>query len=159
IWGWQFPIPDIRYMLGAILLMFIVGLRDDLVELRASRKLLGQLVAVLLVVVVADVRIRDFHGFLGLGELNDVVSYVFSGFVLFALTNGFNLIDGLDGLGGTIAVISFSCLGGWFLIQGVESYALISFVFLGGVLAFLAFNWHPAKIFMGDTGSLTLGFT
>lgn len=159
IWGWQFPLPDIRYILGAILLMFIVGLRDDLVELRASRKLLGQLVAVLLVVVVADVRIRDFHGFLGIGELHDVVSYLFSGLVLFALTNGFNLIDGLDGLAGTIAVISFSCLGGWFLVQGVESYALISFIFLGGVLAFLAFNWHPAKLFMGDTGSLTLGFT
>lgn len=159
IWGWQFPIPDSRYLLGAILLMFIVGLRDDLVELRASRKLMGQLVAVLLVVVVADVRIRDFHGFLGLGELHDVVSYLFSGFVLLALTNGFNLIDGLDGLAGTIAVISFGCLGGWFLVQGVESYALISFTFLGGVLAFLAFNWHPAKLFMGDTGSLTLGFT
>ena len=77
IWGWQFPLPDIRYLLGAILLMFIVGLRDDLVELKASRKLLGQLMAVLLVVVVADVRIRDFHGFLGLGELNDIVSYFF----------------------------------------------------------------------------------
>lgn len=159
IWGWQFPIPDIRYILGAILLMFIVGLRDDLVELKASRKLLGQLVAVLLVVVVADVRIRGFHGFLGIGEFNDTVSYLFSGFVLLALTNGFNLIDGLDGLAGTIAAISLSCLGGWFLLQGVESYALISFVFLGGVIAFLAFNWHPAKLFMGDTGSLTLGFT
>ena len=159
IWGWQFPLPDSRYIMGAILLMFIVGLRDDLVELKASRKLLGQLLAVLLVVVVADVRIRNFHGFLGLGELNDIVSYVFSGFVLLALTNGFNLIDGLDGLAGTIAIISFGCLGGWFYVQGVESYALISFTFLGGVLAFLAFNWHPAKLFMGDTGSLTLGFT
>ncbi|RAI91653.1 glycosyltransferase family 4 protein [Algoriphagus yeomjeoni] len=159
IWGWQFPLPDIRYLLGAILLMFIVGLRDDLVELRASRKLLGQLVAVLLVVVVADVRIKGFHGFLGIGEFNETVSYLFSGFVLLALTNGFNLIDGLDGLAGSIAAISLSCLGGWFLIQGVESYALISFTFLGGVLAFLAFNWHPAKLFMGDTGSLTLGFT
>jgi len=76
-----------------------------------------------------------------------------------ALTNGFNLIDGLDGLAGTIAVISLSLLGTWFYIQGVESYALISFIFLGGVFAFLVFNWHPAKIFMGDTGSLTLGFT
>ncbi|MEP2298483.1 MraY family glycosyltransferase, partial [Algoriphagus sp.] len=159
IWGWQFPLPDSRYILGAILLMFIVGLRDDLVALRASRKLLGQLVAVLLVVVVADVRIRGFHGFLFLGDFHIVVSYLFSGFVLLALTNGFNLIDGLDGLAGTIAVISFACLGTWFYFQGVESYALISFTFLGGVLAFLAFNWHPAKLFMGDTGSLTLGFT
>lgn len=159
IWIWQFSFPDIRYIYGGILLMFFVGLRDDFVELRASKKLLGQLVSVLLVVVVADVRIKSFHGFLGIQELNDFASYTFTTIVLLALTNGFNLIDGLDGLAGTIAVISLSLLGIWFYIQGVESYALISFTFLGGVLGFLVFNWHPAKIFMGDTGSLTLGFT
>lgn len=139
--------------------MFFVGLRDDIVELKASRKLLGQLLAVILVVVVADIRIRTFHGFLGIGDLNLAFSYIFTGLVLLALTNGFNLIDGLDGLAGTISIISLTCLGGWFYIQGIESYALISFVFLGGVLSFLVYNWHPAKIFMGDTGSLTLGFT
>lgn len=159
IWNWQFSIPDIRYIFGGVLLMFFVGLRDDFVELNASKKLLGQLVSVLLVVVVADIRVRDFHGFLGIEELNLFSSYAFSIIVLLALTNGFNLIDGLDGLAGTIAIISFSFLGIWFYMQGVESYALISFTFLGGVLAFLVFNWHPAKIFMGDTGSLTLGFT
>ncbi|MEN2283890.1 MraY family glycosyltransferase [Algoriphagus sp. SE2] len=159
IWAWQFPLPDITYILGGIVLMFFVGLRDDIVELRASRKLLGQLLAVILIVVVADIRIKTFHGFLGIGDLNIAFSYIFTGIVLLALTNGFNLVDGLDGLAGTIAIISLSCLGGWFYIQGIESYALISFVFLGGVLSFLVFNWHPAKIFMGDTGSLTLGFT
>lgn len=159
IWGWQFNFPDMRYFLGGIAIMFFVGLRDDIVELRASRKILGQLVSVLLVVIVADIRITSFHGFLGIHELNLTGSYLFSTLVLLALTNGFNLIDGLDGLAGSIAVITFSLLGAWFFYQGVESYALISFVFLGGVLAFLVFNWHPAKIFMGDTGSLTLGFT
>lgn len=159
IWNWQFSIPDIRYIFGAILLMFFVGLRDDFVELKASKKLLGQLVSVLMVVVAADIRIRTFHGFLGIEELNLFASYAFSSLVLLALTNGFNLIDGLDGLAGSIAVITLSILGIWFYIQGVESYALLSFVFLGGILSFLIFNWHPAKIFMGDTGSLTLGFT
>lgn len=159
IWGWQFPIPDIRYLLGAITLMFLVGLRDDLVELKATHKLLGQLVAVILVVVVADIRIKDVHGFLGIGELNLYFSYAFSAFTLLALTNAFNLIDGLDGLAGTMACIVFACLGSWFIVQGLDSYAVLSFSFLGAVLAFLVFNWHPAKIFMGDTGSLTLGFT
>jgi UDP-GlcNAc:undecaprenyl-phosphate/decaprenyl-phosphate GlcNAc-1-phosphate transferase len=159
IWSWQFPIPDIRFLLGAIALMFFVGFRDDMVELKATHKILGQLVAVLLVVVVSDIRIKDLQGFLGIGELNEIISYAFSAFVILALTNGFNLIDGIDGLAGTIATIVFSCLGSWFLIQGLESYALLSFTFLGAVLAFLVFNWHPAKIFMGDTGSLTLGFT
>ncbi|MHA7131860.1 MraY family glycosyltransferase [Algoriphagus namhaensis] len=159
IWAWQTPIPDIRYLLGAIALMFFVGLRDDMVELKATHKLAGQLVAVLLVVVVSDIRIKDWHGFLGVEELNLYFSYAFSAFVILALTNAFNLIDGLDGLAGTIATVVFSCLGAWFLVQGFESYALLSFTFLGAILAFLFFNWHPAKIFMGDTGSLTLGFS
>lgn len=158
IWGWQFPLPDIRYLIGAIALMFFVGLRDDMVELKAKHKLLGQFLAVLLVVVVGDIRIKDFHGFMGIAELPLLISYGFSSFVLLALTNAFNLIDGLDGLAGTIATISLSLLGGWFYIQGLESYAILSFTLLGGILAFLVFNWHPAKIFMGDTGSLTLGF-
>jgi UDP-N-acetylmuramyl pentapeptide phosphotransferase/UDP-N-acetylglucosamine-1-phosphate transferase len=159
IWGWQFPLPDIRYLLGAIGLMFIVGLRDDLVELKASRKLLGQLVAVAMVVVMGDIRIRDLHGFLGIGELHLFVSYGFSAFVLLALTNAFNLIDGLDGLAGSTGLVVSGLLGAWFAFQGLESYAVLSFSFFGGILGFLIFNWHPAKIFMGDTGSLTLGFT
>lgn len=159
IWGWQFPLPDIKYLIGAILLMFFVGLRDDMVELKASHKLLGQLVAVILVVIVADIRIKDLHGFLGLNELNLFFSYGFSAFVLLALTNSFNLIDGIDGLASSTAVIVLTALGIWFYGTGLESYALISFTFLGAILSFLVFNWHPAKIFMGDTGSLTLGFT
>lgn len=158
IWGWQFPLPDIRFLLGAIGLMFIVGLRDDIVELKAKHKLAGQLVAVLIVVVAGDIRIKDFHGFLGVQELPLLISYGFTSFVLLALTNAFNLIDGLDGLAGTISSISLSLLGAWFYFQGLESYAVLSFSLLGGVLAFMMFNWHPAKIFMGDTGSLTLGF-
>lgn len=158
IWGWQFPLPDIRFLLGAIGLMFIVGLRDDMVELNAKHKLAGQFVAVLLVVVAGDIRIKDFHGFLGIQEIPLLISYGFTSFVLLALTNAFNLIDGLDGLAGTIASFSLALLGAWFYVQGLESYAVLSFSLLGGVLAFMIFNWHPAKIFMGDTGSLTLGF-
>jgi UDP-N-acetylmuramyl pentapeptide phosphotransferase/UDP-N-acetylglucosamine-1-phosphate transferase len=158
IWGWQFPIPDIRYLIGAISLMFFVGLRDDMVELKATHKLISQLVAVTLVVVMADIRIHNLHGFLGIGELDLFISYGFSAFVLLALTNAFNLIDGLDGLAGTSASLVLIVLGFWFTAQGLESYALLSFVFLGGIMAFLFYNWYPAKIFMGDTGSLTLGF-
>ena len=158
IWSWQFPLPDIRYLMAAISLMFLVGLRDDMVELKATHKLVGELAAVLMVVVFSDIRIKDLHGFLGVGELNLFLSYGFSAFVLLVLTNSFNLIDGLDGLAGTSGSLILAVLGFWFYTQGLESYALIAFTFLGGVLAFLFFNWYPAKIFMGDTGSLTLGF-
>lgn len=159
IWAWQFPLPDIRYLLGAIALVFFVGLRDDMVELKATHKIMGQLVAVLLVIVAADIRIKDLHGFMGVGELNLYVSYGFSAFVILALTNAFNLIDGLDGLASTMAVIVLSSLGVWFYVHGLDSFAVLCFTFLGGILSFLVYNWHPAKIFMGDTGSLTMGFT
>lgn len=159
IWGWEFPKAETPYVLGAVAIMFFVGLRDDIVELSATKKILGQLIAVVLVVVLADIRIKGFHGFLGIGEFNPLFSYAFSSFTLLALTNAFNLIDGLDGLAGTIASLVFVILGIWFYYNGYNSYALLSFSFLGGISAFLIFNWHPAKIFMGDTGSLTLGFT
>ena len=159
IWGWEFPRVETPYILGAISIMFFVGLRDDIVELSATKKVLGQLIAVVLVVVMADIRIKGFHGFLGIGEFSLLVSYAFSSFTLLALTNAFNLIDGLDGLAGTVASLVFTILGVWFLYFGYYSYAILSFSFLGGITAFLLFNWHPAKIFMGDTGSLTLGFT
>lgn len=158
IWGWQFPLPDIRYLLGAIGLMFFVGLRDDVVELSAKHKLGLQLVAVLLVVVAGDIRIKEFHGFMGFETLPIWFSYTFSAFVLLALTNAFNLIDGLDGLASTVGGLTLLLLGTWFYIQGLESFALLSFILIGGIGAFMVFNWHPAKIFMGDTGSLTLGF-
>jgi len=159
IWAWQFPVPDIRYLLGGIAVMFFVGLRDDMVELRASRKIIGQLLSVFLVVIIGDMRIRDLQGFLGIHEIPILVSYGFSAFVLLALTNAFNLIDGLDGIAATIGSITLAILGGWFYFQGIESLAVLSLTLLGGLLAFMIYNWHPAKIFMGDTGSLTLGFS
>jgi len=159
IWGWEYPKADMPYILGAIFIMFFVGLRDDIVELSAVKKIFGQLIAVVLVVIVADIRIKSFHGFLGIGEFNLFVSYAFSSFTLLALTNAFNLIDGLDGLAGTIASMVFAILGLWFFYHGFYSYSILCTSFLGGILAFLIFNWHPAKLFMGDTGSLTLGFT
>jgi UDP-N-acetylmuramyl pentapeptide phosphotransferase/UDP-N-acetylglucosamine-1-phosphate transferase len=159
IWAWLFSYPDIRAMLGGIILMFVIGLRDDLVEMKASQKLIGQLLSVIIVVGFGDVRIQDFGGFLGLNELPLWFSYLFTGFTLLALTNAFNLIDGLDGLAGTISMISFTFLGIWFYQNDFVSLSLLSFSFLGGIIGFLYYNWHPAKIFMGDTGSLSIGFT
>ena len=73
-------------------------------------------------------------------------------------SNAFNLIDGIDGLAGMVSSIALLFLGLWFGLNGLDSYALISFGLLGATLSFLIFNWQPAKIFMGDTGALTLGF-
>ena len=172
IWGWQFPLPDIRFLLGAIALMFFVGFRDDMVELKAKHKILGQLVAVVLVIVAGDIRIKEFHGFLGIDQLPLLVSYSFSAFVLLALTNAFNLIDGLDGLAaGTTAIIAatlalFAYVSGntvmadylnIFYIPYSGELVIFAGCFLGACIGFLWYNAYPAKVFMGDTGSLTIG--
>ncbi|AGA76365.1 glycosyltransferase family 4 protein [Echinicola vietnamensis] len=158
IWLNYLQLVEIRFFLLGLSIMFILGLRDDLVELTAYQKLIGQLIAVITVVVLGDVRVSNFYGLMGVYELPLWFSYSLTIFAIIGLTNAFNLIDGLDGLAGTLSIITFLGLGGWFLYSGHTTYGFIAFTFVGAVLSFLVYNWHPAKIFMGDTGSLTLGF-
>jgi UDP-N-acetylmuramyl pentapeptide phosphotransferase/UDP-N-acetylglucosamine-1-phosphate transferase len=149
---------ETRYFLVALGIMFLVGLRDDLIELSAVQKLVGQCIPAFFVIIMADIRFTSLYGFMGIYDLPYPVSIPLSFLVVIVLTNSFNLIDGLDGLAGTLSVITFSFLGWWFFYADMAAYSLISFTLVGGVLSFLVFNWHPAKIFMGDTGSLSLGF-
>jgi UDP-GlcNAc:undecaprenyl-phosphate/decaprenyl-phosphate GlcNAc-1-phosphate transferase len=159
IWMEYQYLVDLRFVLSGIILMFFVGLRDDLVDLTAWQKLAAQMVATYIVVVMSDVRISGFYGFLGIYELPLLASYGLSFFTVIAVTNAFNLIDGLDGLAGTVSTIILAFLGWWFYYIGEYSFSMLSLALGGGVLSFLVFNWHPAKIFMGDTGSLSLGFS
>jgi UDP-N-acetylmuramyl pentapeptide phosphotransferase/UDP-N-acetylglucosamine-1-phosphate transferase len=152
-------IVETRYFLVALAIMFSVGLRDDLIELTALQKLVGQSIPAFFVIIMADIRISGLYGFMGIHEIPYFVSVIITFFAILALTNSFNLIDGADGLAGSLSLVALSILGIWFYNAGMESYSLISFTLVGGILAFLAFNWHPAKIFMGDTGSLSLGFS
>lgn len=149
---------EVRFLMLGVGAMFLLGLSDDIVELSPVQKLIGQLMAIMLVVILGDIRISSFYGFLGVEELPLWLSYTITVFALIGLTNAFNLIDGLDGLAGMLSLISFLFLGGWFLATGFKAYGAISLAAAGGILSFLVYNWHPAKIFMGDTGSLTLGF-
>ena len=151
-------IMEIRFLLAAFGLMFFVGLRDDMVNMSALQKLAGQFISAYLVVVMADIRLTGLYGFFGIYELPIWISYGISFFTILVLTNSFNLIDGLDGLAGSISLVTFLFLGWWFLEADLTSYSVFSFILVGSVFSFLVYNWHPAKIFMGDTGSLSLGF-
>lgn len=151
-------IMEIRFLLAAFGLMFFVGLRDDMVNMSAFQKLAGQFISAYLVVVMADIRFTSLYGFMGIYDLPLWISYGLSFFTILVLTNSFNLIDGLDGLAGSISLVTFLFLGWWFFEADLMSYAIFSLILAGAVLSFLVYNWHPAKIFMGDTGSLSLGF-
>lgn len=159
IWMNQYEMIETRYIIASLVLIFFVGLRDDLVELSALQKIIGQVVAGFFIVIMSDIRISSLYGFLGVEELPLYLSYLVTFIVLLALTNSFNLIDGVDGLAATLSIITLIFLGIWFYQANLLGYSLIVFTLIGAVLSFLVFNWHPAKIFMGDTGSLSIGFS
>lgn len=150
---------NIKFIMVALFAIFIIGVRDDLIPLRWSFKLIGQVMAASLLIFLMDLRITSFYGLFGIYELPLLVSYGVTFFTIIVVTNSFNLIDGLDGLAGTIAIISLSMFGIWFFLVGDPIYSVLAFSMLGAILAFLIFNWEPSEVFMGDTGALVIGLT
>jgi UDP-GlcNAc:undecaprenyl-phosphate/decaprenyl-phosphate GlcNAc-1-phosphate transferase len=148
---------EIKFILVALFVIFFIGVRDDLVPLRALVKLMGQLMAVFLLIALFDLRLKSFYGLFGIYELPLIVSYALTVFTIIAITNSFNLIDGLDGLAGTIASIALLSFGTWFFLVGDHIFAIFAFTMLGAIFAFLIFNWEPSEVFMGDTGALVIG--
>ena len=112
----------------------------------------------MIIVTVCDIRFTSLYGLFGIYEIPDFVGYVLSTFTIIVITNAYNLIDGIDGLSGSVGLIASAFLGIWFYLIGQEAFAILSFALLGALIAFLNFNWAPSKIFMGDTGSLFIGF-
>jgi UDP-GlcNAc:undecaprenyl-phosphate GlcNAc-1-phosphate transferase len=149
----------IKFILVALFVIFFIGVRDDLVPLRAFVKLIGQIMAVCLLIFLSDLRLRSLYGLFGVYELPVTISYVITIFTIIAITNSFNLIDGLDGLAGTVASIALICFGLWFHLVGDQIFAILCFTMLGAIFAFLIFNWEPSEVFMGDTGALVIGMT
>ncbi len=147
-----------KYVFSAIALIVLTGFRDDVAPLKPWQKLLAQLVAAAIVVGLSDIRIESFYGFLGINTLPLWISYALSIFAIIVVTNAFNLIDGIDGLAGVVSIISFSFLGYWFYQVGTYEYTIIMCALIGAILGFLYYNWHKAVVFMGDTGSLFIGF-
>ncbi|RYG03166.1 MAG: undecaprenyl/decaprenyl-phosphate alpha-N-acetylglucosaminyl 1-phosphate transferase, partial [Chitinophagaceae bacterium] len=103
------------------------------------------------------VQIRSMHGLLGLYELPEMFSLLLTYFTIIVIINSFNLIDGIDGLAGSLGLMATTIFGFYFLKQEMYSYSILSFATAGAVSAFLIFNFQPAKIFMGDTGSMLIG--
>lgn len=150
---------EFQYYFAAALVIFILGLKDDIVNLSASKKFIGQLIAAGILIHLAGIRITSMHGLFGMEELPRIFSIVLSYLTIILIINAFNLIDGVDGLAGMLGLLTTSVFGTYFILVGMPAYALLSFALGGSLLAFLIFNYNPAKIFMGDCGSLLLGLT
>ncbi|HYH15247.1 MAG TPA: MraY family glycosyltransferase, partial [Flavisolibacter sp.] len=149
--------PEFQYFFAAATIIFFVGINDDMIALTAMRKIIGQVMATAILIHLADVRLTSMHGLFGLQELPDSVSLAFSYMTIIVIINAFNLIDGIDGLAGTLGMLTTSVFGAYFFMADMPAYAVMSFAMTGSLMAFLIFNYNPAKIFMGDTGSLLLG--
>ncbi|MEX2335700.1 MAG: MraY family glycosyltransferase [Fulvivirga sp.] len=158
IWMPMDGFQDFKFILAGISIIFVIGLRDDIVPLRPLYKLIGQLIAASMVVVLTSTGLYSFYGLFGVYELPEFASYILSLFTIIVITNSFNLIDGLDGLAGTVATIALGTFGIWFFLVGETLTAILALSMVGAVVAFLTFNWEPSKIFMGDTGALVIGF-
>lgn len=141
----------------AVLALLIVGVMDDLKDLSAKYKFAVQL-SIAALVALSGVRITSFNGLFGIETLPLYSQYFFTVLAIAGITNAFNLVDGIDGLAGGLAFMSLITLGLFLSFSGDVNTALIAFALAGGVLAFLYFNFNPARIFMGDTGSLVIGF-
>ncbi|MGB3077296.1 MAG: MraY family glycosyltransferase, partial [Chitinophagales bacterium] len=147
----------LKYILCASILLFFTGFFDDLLDIPASRKLLIQVIASF-IVVCDGTRITNFYGILGIHEIPVFMQYPVTLFFIIAITNAYNLIDGIDGLAGGLGLIGSATFGFLFLNFQREDLAILSFCISGSLIGFLFYNFHPAKIFMGDTGSLLIGF-
>ena len=153
------PFFDRKVLLGAISLIALLGIRDDFAPVLPKQKLFIQLIAaVIIVFLLPDARIYSFYGFLGIETIPDWISYIITILFIIFITNAFNLIDGIDGLAGSIGIVALGFLGFWLYFAGYISHSIIAIALAGSILGFLLYNWHPASIFMGDTGSLIIGF-
>jgi UDP-GlcNAc:undecaprenyl-phosphate/decaprenyl-phosphate GlcNAc-1-phosphate transferase len=158
-----FSVPVFSFELlsicSCVILVFLTGLFDDLYNLSAKFKLFIIGFLAIIIMISTGLRIDSFYGLFGIGALPNVFNYILTVLVIVFLTNAFNLIDGIDGLLSTISSFILMVFGVWFFLIGEQTYALIALALLGAIAGFLMFNWFPAKIFMGDTGSLSIGFT
>jgi UDP-GlcNAc:undecaprenyl-phosphate GlcNAc-1-phosphate transferase len=155
--------PDMLYKVifftSALVLLFFIGLMDDLLVVAPRKKLVAQILSAIAVVVGSDVRIESFFGLFGIFELPYLFSVVFTCFIIVLIINSYNLIDGIDGLASGVGIlISLSFV---FIFFRLYDYPMgyLAIAILGSLLAFLYFNLSSLyKIFMGDTGSMVVGF-
>ncbi len=152
-------LPGLIFIIAGVLIMFFVGLKDDILTLSAGKKLMAQIFVAGMLMVLGHFRLTNLHGFLGFNSISFIPSLLLTGFVFIVFINAFNLIDGIDGLAAGLSILSSSFFGVWFYLSGHFEYAIVSFSLVGSLTGFFFYNVYGKKnkIFMGDTGSLILG--
>jgi len=148
----------LNYIIASAVILFFLGLTDDLVGVNPFKKFLAQLVAALIVTLLAGFRFTSLHGIFGLNEIPYTISIIISVLFILLIINSFNLIDGINCLAGSIGLLSCIMFAYFFWKLNEMGFVFLSVAMCGCLTGFLFYNRTPAKIFMGDTGALFLGF-
>lgn len=147
------------YFIPGLTILFIVGLKDDLVVISPGSKLLAQLIAVAFILVNPSFTIESLNGFLNIYEIPYYLYLVIGAFMMLTIINSYNLIDGIDGLASVVGIVILVIYTTIFYLSGEYFFALVCITLNACLMAFLGFNLSSdKKIFMGDTGSLIVGF-
>lgn len=153
---------EMLLLIAGMTLLYIIGIGDDLVGVRYRKKFYIQIASAALF-PIAGLYVNHFYGFLGIQELSPYFGIPFTMLLVVFVTNAINLIDGIDGLASSICIVALSVFGVIFAVEELWMYSLLAFTSVGVLIPFFAYNvfGNPErgrKIFMGDTGSLTLGY-
>ena len=158
-------IPYIQYVIAGIIIVYFIGLKDDVIAIAPMTKFIGQLFAATIIIDLGDIRLRGLYGLFGITDIGYYGSDFLTLFVIIAIVNAFNLIDGIDGLAAGVGILASLAFGTWFILTAHVTpehlqLAIMACALIGSLLAFLWFNLYSRKhkIFMGDIGSLLLGF-
>jgi UDP-GlcNAc:undecaprenyl-phosphate GlcNAc-1-phosphate transferase len=143
-------------MCAALLVMMITGLFDDRLNLSVKLRLVIQVICAF-AIAWGGARINSLHGFLGIHELPEAAQYIVTVFIITGVTNAFNLMDGIDGLAGSMALINVEILCIMSIALHDTSWLFLLLPLGAALVIFLKYNWSPARVFMGDSGSLVLG--
>jgi UDP-N-acetylmuramyl pentapeptide phosphotransferase/UDP-N-acetylglucosamine-1-phosphate transferase len=150
-------VKEFKLIVATSLILFFVGVKDDIIGTAPVKKLFAHIVVALILVLMGNIRITSLHGIFGVYDIPYWGSVFISIFTYVVVVNSINLIDGVDGLAAGVGLITCTAFGIWFIYANDFPYAALSFALGGSLLGFLIFNFSPAKIFMGDSGSLVIG--
>lgn len=153
-------ITNIQYILAGAIIIFFLGLKDDIIGLSPLKKFIGEIIAAFIIIDFGHIHITNLHGLFGIYNIDQFGGDFLTMIIILGIINAMNLIDGIDGLASGVGILASLTFGAWFYLVGDRELTILAVALVGGLLAFFRFNFFPGpnKIFMGDIGSLLLGY-
>ncbi|MBK6987995.1 MAG: undecaprenyl/decaprenyl-phosphate alpha-N-acetylglucosaminyl 1-phosphate transferase [Bacteroidetes bacterium] len=146
------------FIITSLILIFFFGLRDDIAPLAPLKKLSGQITAALILILFCNIRLTSLHGLFGIHILNEYASFGITLVGILFIVNSYNLIDGIDGLASGLGIIASFVFSILFYVYSEPLMSILALSLCGALLGFFPYNFRNARIFLGDTGTMTIGF-